>query len=120
MSNGIFRDNDGVLMETEQIYYQANAEALAQAGVELTLEGFCRISLRQGERVLDLAAGVSVIFALELQDRADKDVYDGKVAKSTGRLDFMSEICRLIPGTRMTSGSTEKMVHPIHSIILVN
>lgn len=55
MFDGIFWDNDGVLMETEQIYYRANAEALAWAGVELTLEDFCRISLRQGESVLDLA-----------------------------------------------------------------
>jgi len=56
MFDGIFWDNDGVLMETEHLYYQANAEALAQAGVELTLENFCRISLRQGESVLSLAA----------------------------------------------------------------
>ncbi len=55
MFDGIFWDNDGVLMETEQIYYRANAEALATVGVELTLEDFCRISLRQGESVLDLA-----------------------------------------------------------------
>jgi HAD superfamily hydrolase (TIGR01509 family) len=57
MFDGIFWDNDGVLMETEHLYYQANAEALAQAGVDLTLEEFCRISLRQGESVLDLAVG---------------------------------------------------------------
>jgi len=55
--DGIFWDNDGVLMETEHLYYQANAEALAQVGVELTLEDFCRISLRRGESVLGLAAG---------------------------------------------------------------
>lgn len=56
MFDGIFWDNDGVLMETEHLYYQANAEALGQAGVELSLEDFCRISLRQGESVLSLAA----------------------------------------------------------------
>ena len=55
MFDGIFWDNDGVLMETEHLYYQANSEALAQAGVELTLEEFRRISLRQGESVLSLA-----------------------------------------------------------------
>ena len=59
MFDGIFWDNDGVLMETEHLYYQANAEALARAGVKLSLEDFCRISLRQGESVLDLASGVS-------------------------------------------------------------
>jgi len=59
MFDGIFWDNDGVLMETEHLYYQANAEALAGVGVELTLEEFCRISLRQGESVLALADGDS-------------------------------------------------------------
>lgn len=57
MFDGIFWDNDGVLMETEHLYYQANAEALAMAGVALTLEEFCLISLRQGESVLGLASG---------------------------------------------------------------
>jgi HAD superfamily hydrolase (TIGR01509 family) len=55
MFDGIFWDNDGVLMETEHLYYQANAEALARAGVELSMEEFCRISLHQGESVLALA-----------------------------------------------------------------
>jgi HAD superfamily hydrolase (TIGR01509 family) len=57
MFDGIFWDNDGVLMETEHLYFQANAEALAQAGVALSREEFCRISLRQGESVLRLAGG---------------------------------------------------------------
>ncbi len=55
MFAAIFWDNDGVLMETEHLYYRANAEALAQAGVELTLETFREISLRRGESVLQLA-----------------------------------------------------------------
>lgn len=59
MFDGIFWDNDGVLMETEHLYYQANAEALARAGVELSFEDFCRISLRRGESVLALADGGS-------------------------------------------------------------
>ena len=57
MFDGIFWDNDGVLMETEHLYFQANAEALARAGIELTLAQFQEISLRRGESVLTLAAG---------------------------------------------------------------
>ncbi|MBT0651923.1 HAD family hydrolase [Geomobilimonas luticola] len=57
MFKAIFWDNDGVLMETEQLYYRANAEALARAGVELTLDTFREISLRRGESVLQLAPG---------------------------------------------------------------
>ena len=55
MFDGIFWDNDGVLMETEYLYFQANAEALAGVGLTLTLDDFRRISLQQGESVLDLA-----------------------------------------------------------------
>jgi HAD superfamily hydrolase (TIGR01509 family) len=57
MFDGIFWDNDGVLMETEHLYYQANAAVLARVGVALTLDDFCHISLRRGESVLDLADG---------------------------------------------------------------
>ena len=55
MFDGIFWDNDGVLMATEHLYYQANAEALARVGVELTQEEYRRISLCQGASVLALA-----------------------------------------------------------------
>jgi HAD superfamily hydrolase (TIGR01509 family) len=55
--DGIFWDNDGVLMATEHLYYRANAEALAAEGVELTLDEFRRISLCRGESVLGLAGG---------------------------------------------------------------
>jgi HAD superfamily hydrolase (TIGR01509 family) len=87
MFDGIFWDNDGVLMETEQIYYRANAEALATVGVELTLEDFCRISLRQGESVLDLA-----------QDR------DGQVRRVRDEIYYrlLGEESRAYPGVRDT------------------
>lgn len=55
MFQAIFWDNDGVLMETEHLYYQANAAALARSGITLTEEMFRDISLRRGESVLDLA-----------------------------------------------------------------
>lgn len=89
MFDGIFWDNDGVLMETEQLYYQANAEALAQAGVELTLEEFCRISLRQGESVLDLAVNVSD--GEELRRMRDEIYYR-----------LLGEESRVYPGVRDT------------------
>ncbi len=90
MFDGIFWDNDGVLMETEHLYYQANAAVLAQAGVELTLEEFCRISLRQGESVLDLA-GQSARDAAELRRLRD-DIY----------YRLLGEEARVIPGVQDT------------------
>ncbi|RNC71874.1 MAG: HAD family phosphatase [Desulfuromonadales bacterium] len=54
MLKAIFWDNDGVLMETEHLYFQANAEALARVGVALTLDTFRDVSLRRGESVLQI------------------------------------------------------------------
>lgn len=59
MFEAIFWDNDGVLMESEHLYFQANAEALARVGLTLTRELFAEISLRRGESVLQLAGGGS-------------------------------------------------------------
>ncbi len=53
----IFWDNDGVLVDTENFYFQASAEVLSDVGVELSREQFIEISLRRGESVFDLAAG---------------------------------------------------------------
>jgi len=53
----LFWDNDGVLVETEQFYFEANRAALAAWDVELSTAAFRRISLELGQSVLDLAAG---------------------------------------------------------------
>ncbi len=54
-------DNDGVLVDTERLYFEASREVLAGAGVELTSEQFVEISLRCGASCLELAtdAGAS-------------------------------------------------------------
>ncbi len=51
----IFWDNDGVLVDTEGLYYQASREALAQLGFDLTPEQFTAISLASGRSVFELA-----------------------------------------------------------------
>jgi HAD superfamily hydrolase (TIGR01509 family) len=92
MFDGIFWDNDGVLMETEHLYYQANAAALAGAGVELTLDDFCRISLRQGESVLTLAGtGQGDGEPAELRRVRDEIYYR-----------LLGEEARVYPGVRET------------------
>ncbi len=93
MFDGIFWDNDGVLMETEHLYYRANAAALAQAGVELTLEEFCRISLRQGESVLELAAG---------SGRSGSDAAELRRVRDNIYYRLLGEEARVIPGVRDT------------------
>jgi HAD superfamily hydrolase (TIGR01509 family) len=55
MIKAVFWDNDGVLVATEHLYYQASAEILSTFGIELSPQVFAEISLRRGESVLDLA-----------------------------------------------------------------
>ena len=48
-------DNDGVLVDTEGMYFQACQEVLGSVGIVLTLEQFKEVSLRRGESTFVLA-----------------------------------------------------------------
>lgn len=48
MIKGILFDNDGVLVNTEHLYYQTTKEVLEKAGIELTKADFVEYFLRQG------------------------------------------------------------------------
>ncbi len=52
----ILWDNDGVLVDTERLYFQAYRNVLREVGVELTRDLYIDISLHRGESTLDLAA----------------------------------------------------------------
>ncbi len=55
MIRAIFWDNDGVLVDTERLYFQANAEILAKQGIELTLDLFRRHWLFESQGLFALA-----------------------------------------------------------------
>ena len=55
MIRAIFWDNDGVLVDTEGIFFRANLETLAGVGIPLQWEQFEEISLTRGGSVLQLA-----------------------------------------------------------------
>ena len=52
----ILCDNDGVLVDTEGLYFRATEEVLRTVGVPLTADQFKEISLRRGESTFVLAA----------------------------------------------------------------
>ena len=56
MIKAILWDNDGVLVDTERLYFQATREILARTGVDLTQEMFVEYSLKKGKSVWHLAA----------------------------------------------------------------
>jgi len=59
----IFWDNDGVLVDSERLYYETTRDAMAALGVELTLADFAKLSLGMGSSAFALAAarGVSAV-----------------------------------------------------------
>ncbi len=57
MIRAVFWDNDGVLVDTEKLYFQATRELLLKAGVTLTEALFQRISLREGQERLRPGGG---------------------------------------------------------------
>ena len=51
----ILWDNDGVLVDTEGLYFRATQTVLQTVGIDLTAEQFKEISLRRGESTFRLA-----------------------------------------------------------------
>ncbi len=56
MIRAIFWDNDGVLVDTEKLYFQATRELLLGTGITLTEALFQRISLTEGRSAFTLAS----------------------------------------------------------------
>jgi len=55
MFDAILFDNDGVLVDTETLYYRANRDVLATAGVDLDEATYVELYLRQGVGAFHLA-----------------------------------------------------------------
>jgi HAD superfamily hydrolase (TIGR01509 family) len=74
MIEAVLFDNDGVLVDTERLYFEAARLILAEIGIQLTLETFQEISLRQGRSVMDLGAerGLGACEIESLRKRRDE------------------------------------------------
>ena len=59
----IFWDNDGVLVDTEGLYFQASREALEQIDFSLSAQQFADISLASGRSVFELATADRQVMA---------------------------------------------------------
>ena len=55
MIRAIFWDNDGVLVDTEHLYFEATRKVLAQAGIRLTEDTYLELFLKQGRGAWHLA-----------------------------------------------------------------
>jgi HAD superfamily hydrolase (TIGR01509 family) len=55
MLKGLFWDNDGILVDTEPLYFRAMRETLAEVGIPLPLDLYIRTTLDEGRSCLCLA-----------------------------------------------------------------
>ena len=76
MVEAILWDNDGVLVDTERLYFKATQQALKLAGVDLSLDLYKDVSLRQGAGLFYLASerGYTDAQVAELRAKRD-DIY---------------------------------------------
>ncbi len=108
MIAGVFWDNDGILVDTEGLYFQASKVTLASRGIELTRERHLELSLGEGRSVFELAraAGYSEAEILELRaqrDRAYSALIGAGVAPIPGVSQALDALRRRVPLGLVTS-----------------
>lgn len=111
-------DNDGVLVDTEHLYFEATRDVLATAGIALTLDHYRELNLRQGRSCFDLARDVGVSDdAIEGLKRVRNDAYHARVREGVelidGVWDTLSALHGRLPMAIVTSSRPENL-HAIH------
>ena len=113
MIKGILWDNDGVLIDTEGLFFQATRNALRSAGVELSRERYVEWSLRQGRSSFDLLQerGCTPAQIEELRFQRDQ-AYSRMLANGPGMIDGILEVLTLLrPKFRMAIVTTSRREH---------
>lgn len=74
MKKYILFDNDGVLVETEKWYFEANVKALKELGVELTFERYMQI-MQKGGTAWEVATEIGITKEIIDKKRFQRDIY---------------------------------------------
>ena len=95
----ILWDNDGVLVDTEGLYFRATQSVLQAVGILLTPEQFKEISLRRGESTFRLAAeaGIDADEIAHLRGERDR-IYTELLAATPCVIDGAEEVLRSLHG----------------------
>ena len=80
MFDAILFDNDGVLVDTEHLYFRANQEALAGVGIDLDAAAYVELFLREGR-----GPGTSRASAASVPPTSTRCARRATAATSTGR-----------------------------------
>lgn len=112
MIEAVLFDNDGILVETEHLYFEASRDVLATRGIELDEGTFREISLRQGKSLMKLAeergAGDEAIAGL-LRER---DLgYLVKLKRTNPAIDGVRDLIANLRSERRTAIVTSSLRH---------
>jgi HAD superfamily hydrolase (TIGR01509 family) len=115
MIRAIFWDNDGVLVDTEGIFFRANLETLAGVGISLQWEQFEEISLTRGGSVLQLAEkpGTEAFYKLR---RERDDRYADLLTRASLVIDGVRDVLEALWG-KYTMGIVTSSGHEHFEII---
>jgi len=111
MIEAILWDNDGVLVDTEEMFFVATRDALARAGVDLTREQYIEFALTSGRSAFDLleAPGWSADRILRL--RGERDLAAMLCAGWVAMDGVVETLARLIGKARMAIVTTSLRKH---------
>jgi HAD superfamily hydrolase (TIGR01509 family) len=95
----ILWDNDGVLVDTEGLYFRATQSVLASVDIDLTLRQFKEISLCRGESTFTLAIqrGIKDLEISRLRTERDR-IYAEFLAADSCVIDGAEEVLRSLHG----------------------
>jgi HAD superfamily hydrolase (TIGR01509 family) len=95
----ILWDNDGVLVDTEGLYFRACQQVLGSIGIPLSLDQFKDVSLRQGKSTFVLATdgGVPADEVALLQQQRDK-IYEDLLHAHRTAIDGVEEVLHALSG----------------------
>ncbi|MBW2231578.1 MAG: HAD family phosphatase [Deltaproteobacteria bacterium] len=92
MVRAILWDNDGVLVDSEHLYFEASRDALREVEVDLTLDLFRDVNLRQGRSCFDLARDEGIDDERIQHIRADRDArFRARVRQGVDLMDGVIE-----------------------------
>jgi HAD superfamily hydrolase (TIGR01509 family) len=99
MIRAIFWDNDGVLVDTERLYFQATQETLESVGVALNQEHYIEFFLRQGRGAWHLLEERGVSAAdIERLRRRRNDLYSELLEREACAIDGVAGTLEFLHG----------------------
>jgi HAD superfamily hydrolase (TIGR01509 family) len=109
----ILWDNDGVLVDTEGLYFRATQTVLQEVGITLTVKQFKDISLRRGESTFVLAVEHGIPAAEISRLRAERDrLYAELLGSQSWLIDGAEEVLRSLHGrVRMGVVTSSRRAH---------